>query len=70
VFGRANWLAARANFDGMLSPEEERLVQMFGEGLSTPQVASRIGQHRSMVWRKMLRLRAKLTEPTVRSASE
>jgi IS30 family transposase len=43
-----------------LSDEERRIVQMLVAKKSLPDIAKALGQHRSMIWRKVERIKARL----------
>lgn len=46
-----------------LSEEERVIVQMLASKKSLPDIAKALGQHRSMIWRKVERIKARLQEP-------
>lgn len=60
----ADWKAIKRSVLGALSPEEPRLLDMLIAGNSTPLIARTLGQHRSMVWPKIDRLRKRGTAPS------
>lgn len=43
-----------------LSDEDQRIVDMLAERRTQPEIAQALGQHRSMIWRKVQRIKAKL----------
>jgi IS30 family transposase len=45
-----------------LSDEERQIVQMLAAKKSLPDIAKSLGQHRSMIWRKVERIKARLQE--------
>jgi IS30 family transposase len=45
-----------------LSDEERRIVDMLAARKSLPDIGKALGQHRSMIWRKIQRIRARLNE--------
>lgn len=60
VKGRHDWSAAQAAQVAELSEEERLIVELLAGGKSTPEIAQALGQHRSMIWRKVQRIKAKL----------
>lgn len=56
-----NWAEARSKL-GPLSDEEHRIVDMLAADKSQAEIAAALGQHRSMVWRKVRKLRARLAD--------
>jgi DNA-binding CsgD family transcriptional regulator len=55
-----DWNIARRGLEGQLTPEEQRIVEMLAAGKTQPEIGCALGQHRSMVWRKVQRIKAKL----------
>jgi len=47
-----DWTTTKRALTGRLSDEEERIVDMLIDGMSTVEVGRILGQHRSMIWRK------------------
>jgi len=45
-----------------LSEEEQQIVQMLAARRSLPAIGRALGQHRSMIWRKVQRIKARLIE--------
>jgi IS30 family transposase len=43
-----------------LSDEEQQIVQMLAAKKSLPDIGKALGQHRSMIWRKVERIKARL----------
>ena len=43
-----------------LSDEERLIVQMLAAKKSLPDIAKALGQHRSMIWRKVERIKARI----------
>lgn len=43
-----------------LSDEDQRIVDMLAERRTRPEIAQALGQPRSMIWRKVQRIKAKL----------
>jgi len=56
MLSREHWAAVLRSNAELLSPEERRVVEMLAIGKSTPAIAADVGEHRSMVWRKILQL--------------
>lgn len=54
-----NWAVAKAKL-GPLSDEEQRIIDMLAADKTQAEIAAELGQHRSMVWRKVRKLRVKL----------
>lgn len=52
-----DWAALRARLAGRLSDEDTQIVDLLVEGKSTVEIGHVLGQHRSMVWRKMQRIK-------------
>jgi DNA-binding CsgD family transcriptional regulator len=46
-----------------LSDEERQIVQMLAAKKSLPEIGKTLGQHRSMIWRKVERIKARLQPP-------
>jgi DNA-binding NarL/FixJ family response regulator len=57
---KTDWAAMRPTDLTKLTQEEARLLDMLAEGKSTPAIARETGEHRSMVWRKVQRLKSQL----------
>jgi DNA-binding CsgD family transcriptional regulator len=55
-----DWGAAATLLAQQVSQEDMRLLLLLAQGKSTPQIAKLIGQSRSTVWRRLLRLRERL----------
>jgi DNA-binding CsgD family transcriptional regulator len=58
---RADWNAIRAQLEVTMSAEEGRILDLLIAGESTPSIARALGQHRSMIWRKVQQLRLRAT---------
>lgn len=43
-----------------LSDEEHRIVELLAARKSLPDIGKELGQHRSMIWRKIERIKARL----------
>jgi IS30 family transposase len=54
---RIDWKNVLGDAALHLSDEDRRIVGLLALGSSTPEIARELGQHRSMIWRKMLRIR-------------
>lgn len=46
-----------------LSDEERRIVELLAARKSLPAIGKELGQHRSMIWRKIERIKARLSPP-------
>jgi biotin operon repressor len=57
-----DWKRIRANPPSDWSAEEIRLLDLLATGTSTPEIARIMGQHRSMIWRKIQRLKSRVAE--------
>lgn len=44
-----------------LSDEERRIVELLAARKSLPAIGKELGQHRSMIWRKIERIKARLS---------
>ena len=60
VAKKAEWETIRLQLAGRLSDEERRIVDALAEGKTMPEVAQLLGQHRSMIWRKAEKIRARV----------
>ena len=47
-----------------LSDEEQKIVEMLAARRSLPDIGKALGQHRSMIWRKVERIKARLVGDT------
>ena len=56
---KVNWAEARSQLTS-LSYEDQRIVDMLAEGMTMPGIGKALGQHRSMIWRKIKKIRARL----------
>jgi len=54
-----NWADAKSKLE-TLSDEEQRIVDMLAADKTQAEIAAALGQHRSMVWRKVRKLRSRL----------
>lgn len=45
-----------------LTEEEKRIVEMLASKRSLPDIGKELGQHRSMIWRKVEGIKARLVE--------
>ena len=59
VVQREEWLNILDQIGDELSEEERRIAKALADGKSTPDVSRMLGQHRSMIWRKAQRIRAR-----------
>jgi DNA-binding CsgD family transcriptional regulator len=57
-----DWTQVQTRSD--LSDEERRIVQMLAAKKSLPDIGKALGQHRSMIWRKVERIKARLNATT------
>ena len=57
---RIDWQTVRANPPADWTAEELKLAELLARGLSTPDIARTLGQHRSMIWRKVQRLKSRI----------
>ena len=53
-----DWSKVKSRVD--LSQEERRIVDLLAQRTSLPDIARALGQHRSMIWRKIERIKARL----------
>jgi biotin operon repressor len=58
-----DWVQVKRKLSGELSKEEERLLELLQQGLSTPRIAAALGVHRSNVWRQVQKLQQRGAEP-------
>jgi DNA-binding CsgD family transcriptional regulator len=56
-----DWKDVNEKRSASLSDEDREIVSLLALGRSTPEIAKALGQHRSMVWRKVQRIRSSLT---------
>jgi DNA-binding NarL/FixJ family response regulator len=57
---KAEWSRIQDRLAGQLSEEEQRIVAALAEGKTMPEVGRMLGQHRSMIWRKTQRIKARV----------
>lgn len=55
-----DWKEVRANTPSDWSAEEVKIVDLLAKGTSTPEIARIMGQHRSMIWRKVQLLKSRV----------
>lgn len=55
-----DWKAAQIKGRGLLTPEEQRIVDLLAQGKSTYKIAKIIGINRSAIWFKAASIREKL----------
>jgi len=55
---KSSWSDLRERLKEQLTEEERQIVDLLVAGTSTPDIAKKLGQHRSMIWRKIQRIRA------------
>ena len=60
---RIDWQGAGGKLQDM-SPEEQRIVELIVIGHTQPEIGRELGLHRSAVWRRVKKLRDRLTETT------
>ena len=53
-----DWATVKATLK--LSDEECRIVELLAARTSLPDIGKALGQHRSMIWRKIERIKARL----------
>ena len=58
-----DWRGAGGKLRGM-SSEEQRIVELLVIGRTQPEIGRELGLHRSAVWRRVKKLRDRLTETT------
>ncbi|HWZ63644.1 MAG TPA: helix-turn-helix domain-containing protein [Steroidobacteraceae bacterium] len=56
---REEWAEILASLASQLSENERRIAKAMAEGKSTPEIGKMLGEHRSMIWRKAQRIRAR-----------
>lgn len=54
------WSRILGRLAGQLSEEETKIVAALAEGKTMPEVGKMLGQHRSMIWRKTQRIKARV----------
>lgn len=59
-----DWTKIKQALAGELSAEEARIVDLLIDHQSTVEIGRILGQHRSMVWRKMERLKKRASLPS------
>jgi len=52
-----DWVAIKSRLAGKLSDDESRIVELLIQGKTMAAAGQILGQHRSMVWRKMQRVK-------------
>ena len=55
-----DWASARSTFQGTLSDDDTRLLDLLASGKSTPKIAAILGEHRSRVWRRSQEIKERL----------
>ena len=61
-----DWTTLRTSLAGKLSEEESRIIDLLISGKSTVEIGRLLGQHRSMVWRKLQKIRKRTSDVTIR----
>ena len=56
----AEWAIIKSRPASTLSDEESKIVDLLIAGKSTVEIGKILGQHRSMVWRKLQKIRKRL----------
>jgi uncharacterized membrane protein len=56
---KVDWSQARTRLVS-LTEEDQKIVDMLVDRKTQPEIAQALGQHRSMVWRKVQRLKKRL----------
>ena len=59
-----DWAKTKHILADNLSAEEARIVDMLIDRKSTVEIGRMLGQHRSMIWRKMQRLKKRASLPS------
>jgi IS30 family transposase len=59
--GNIDWQKVSTNLPADWSKEDRKLAELLAQGTSTPEIARIMGQHRSMIWRKVQRLKARMS---------
>jgi IS30 family transposase len=54
-----DWNSVRSKL--ALSDEEKKIVEMLAAKKSLPDIGKALGQHRSMIWRKVERIKARIS---------
>ncbi len=57
-----DWAAIRNSLTGSLSDEESRIIELLIDGKTMVEIGQVIDQHRSMVWRKMEKVKKRSRE--------
>lgn len=59
---KINWAEAKVDLSS-LTDEEQRIVEMLAVKKTMPEIGNALGQHRSMIWRKVekIKVKARLT---------
>jgi DNA-binding CsgD family transcriptional regulator len=58
---KVNWEHVKAKLND-LTEEERRIVDMLAAGDTLPTIGKSLGQHRSRIWRKVEKIKARLLE--------
>jgi DNA-binding NarL/FixJ family response regulator len=53
---KVDWLVARTTLRGLTS-EQQEIVEMLAMNRTLPEIAKALGQHRSMIWRKVEKIK-------------
>jgi hypothetical protein len=56
---KIDWAQAKTKLIS-LNDEEQRIVDMLAAKKTMPDIGKALGQHRSMIWRKIQKLKARL----------
>jgi DNA-binding CsgD family transcriptional regulator len=57
---KIDWGKAKAKLSS-LTDEEQRIVNMLAERKTLPAIGKALSQHRSMIWRKVEKIKVRLT---------
>lgn len=58
---KIDWAEAKSKL-GVMSDEDQRIVDMLAQRWTMPDIGKALGQHRSMIWRKVEKIKARLTQ--------
>jgi DNA-binding CsgD family transcriptional regulator len=59
---KVDWAIAKGKLT-TLTDEEKVIVDMLADQKTQPEIAKALGQHRSMIWRKIRKIKARLLSP-------
>ena len=61
MYTKEDWQGAQAKLRD-LGLEEQRILELLAQGLSHRRIGEELGLHRSAIWRRVKKLRARLEE--------